>query len=1138
VTHLGSSCPLAVLMILAVPAAAQQQGAAMPRDLRAAVDAAFAPTSYAVTPRAGVAEWTARNDAHGLTARFDLTSVAVSAIGDAVGDAAGEALLSLSLQEWGPVGALVAAPVVQVVADGARVEYRRGDLVEWYVNSPKGLEQGFTIVAAPAGAESGDELELDLTIGGELVPFRQPDGLGISLADTQGVSRLVYSDLAAWDADGKTLPARLELHGRGLSIVVQALGATFPLTVDPLIATEQNILTAYGGQALDIFGNSVAISGDTAVVAARDAQGITAPGRAFVFVRSGSSWTQQALLTASDGAGGDYFGESAAISGETVVVGADSDDHAGGTDAGSAYVFVRTGTSWSQQAKLIASDAAANSYFGSSVAVSGDTAIVTAILDDHVAANAGAAYVFVRNGTSWSQQANLTGAAGPAAGDAFGRCAALSGDTAIIGASHDNTASGSQAGAAFVFTRNGTNWTLQAQLAPSDAAPFDQFGQSAAVEGDTAVIGSRTNGGPGAAYVFKRAGSSWTQQAKLTAADATSGDGFGVSVGLSADTAIIGAEGDDHAGGNQAGSAYVFVRSGTSWSQQAKLTASDATDLDTFGNAVAVSGDTAIVGAFFADVVGLFEPGACYAFQRSGTNWGLQAKLLPSGSLTAGYGSAVAISGNTAVVGALAEDVGGQNGVGAVYVYVRSGTTWILQAKLLASDAVAEEGFGNSVAISGDTIVVGKKGDDLGISNLTGSAYVFVRNGSQWTQQAKLLASDPAANDQFGNAVSVDGDTAIVGALGKANGFSLGAGAAYVFVRSGSSWSQQAKIVPVDASAGDNIGSSVALVGDTAVIGAFADDFPFPPLANSGAVYVYVRSGTTWSMQAKLFASDKAASDGFGVSAAISGETLLVGSSRDDHAGGIDAGSAYVFTWSGTAWSQQAKLTSLDSFHSDRFGESVSLSGDMAVIGAYHDSLVDGSSAEEGSAYVFARSGTAWSQGAKLTASDPAPTDAYGVAVAISGASCVVGSANDSYSGIFHAGSAYVYEFKQNQGAWQDLGFGLAGTDGIPRFVGTGALTAGSPGNLTLAGAKPSALCQLHVSTSSTPVPFKQGTFVPYPPLFSILLFTSPSGTLSLPFTWPGGVPSGASLWFQYSISDAAAVAGVALSNAIKATTP
>ncbi len=373
-------------------------------------------------------------------------------------------------------------------------------------------------------------------------------------------------------------------------------------------------LTASDGAAGENFGSSVAISGDTAIVGANwDDDNGDGSGSAYVFVRNGTGWSQQAKLTASDGAPDDWFGYSVAVSGDRVVVSAHGDDDRG-YDSGSAYVFVRDGTSWSQQAKLTTSDGAALDAFGCA-AISGGTIIVGAHNDDDKGDASGSAYIFVRDGTGWSQQAKLTASDG-ASGDHFGWAVAVSGDTAVVGALDDDD-SGTSSGSAYVFVRSGTTWTQQAKLAAGDGTAYDEFGRSAAISIDTTVVGAHGDDdrgdGSGSAYVFVRNGTSWSQQAKLTGGDGATGDAFGWAVAASGDKVIIGAPYDNDQG-DDSGSAYVFTRLGAVWSQHTKLTAGDGAAYDAFGYSAAISGGEAVVGAPYDDDNGAGS-GSAYAHE-------------------------------------------------------------------------------------------------------------------------------------------------------------------------------------------------------------------------------------------------------------------------------------------------------------------------------------------------------------------------------------------------------------------------------------------------------------------------------------------------------------------------------------------
>ncbi len=380
--------------------------------------------------------------------------------------------------------------------------------------------------------------------------------------------------------------------------------------------------------------------------------------------------------------------------------------------------------------------------------------------------------------------------------------------------------------------------------------------------------------------------------------------------------------------------------------QKAKLNATGGALLDQFGYSVGTHGTTIVVGAPLSSAATQFA-GAAYVFTRAGAVWSLQAMLYASDRRPSDQlGHSVAVDGDTIVVGSYGNDNGGPSGTnsGAAYVFTRTGTTWTQQAKLTAAEAAAGDGFGYSVAIDGETIVVGTPLDDDAGGD-SGSAYVFIRSGTTWSEQAKVVATDAAASDNFGLSVAVGADTIVVGSPSDDDAGSQ-SGSAYVFSRSGTVWSEQAKVTAADAAATDLFGNAVGIDGETMVVGSPLDD---DAGADSGSAYVFTRSGTVWSPQAKVTAGDAAAGDRFGYSLGIDGATLAVGAYNDDDAGG-DSGSAYVFTRSGTTWNELTKLLASDGAAGDYFGRSVAVSGSI-VVGAYLD---DDAGTSSGSAYVFA----------------------------------------------------------------------------------------------------------------------------------------------------------------------------------------
>ncbi len=466
---------------------------------------------------------------------------------------------------------------------------------------------------------------------------------------------------------------------------------------------------------------------------------------------------------------------------------------------------------------------------------------------------------------------------------------------------------------------------------------------------------------------------SFQQQTYLKASNTSAYDKFGSSVAMSGSTLVIGAYEEDSfatgINGDQgdnsalsAGAVYVFVRVGSTWTQQAYLKASNTEEQDSFGWSVAISGDTLAVGAYQEDskATGIggdqaddafFNAGAVYVFTRVGTEWTQQAYLKPSNTQGGDqFGSAMAISGTTLVVSSPAESskATGINGIetdnsvvqsGAVYVFTRSGTTWSQQAYVKASNTGAGDGFGRAVAISGDTMVVGARGEGSKATGIdgnqadnsaggAGAVYVYVRSGTAWSQQAYVKASNTESGDQFGWAVAVAGNTMVVSAPyedSKATGINglqtdntAGqSGAVYVFTRAYTAWSQQAYLKASNAEAGDFFGTSVALSPSMLVVGATyeasnatgvngnqSDNSDY----GAGAAYAFARNtSAVWSQQAYLKASNTETQDFFGVALAVSGDSLVITAPYEDGGStGVNgdeasnsqpySGSAYVFT--------------------------------------------------------------------------------------------------------------------------------------------------------------------------------------------------------------------------------------------------
>ena len=414
---------------------------------------------------------------------------------------------------------------------------------------------------------------------------------------------------------------------------------------------------------------------------------------------------------------------------------------------------------------------------------------------------------------------------------------------------------------------------------------------------------------------------SWNQAIKVVASDRSTEDIFGWSVSISSDYAIVGSpsEDEDISGGNtvsMAGSAYILKNNAGTWTQVQKIVASDRGALDQFGHSVSISGDYVIVGALDES-----------------------------------------------------EDVSGSNtrtNAGSAYIFKNDTGTWVQMQKIVASDRAAFDQFGFSVSISGDYAIVGARWEDQDVSggntlDAAGSAYIFKNNAGTWTQVQKIVASDRASFDWFGGSVDISGDYAIVGANLEDENTTGGntftsAGSVYVFKNNMGNWTQTQKIVASNRGTNHSFGVSVSISGDYAIVGSSGED-------SFGTAYIFKNNSGTWNEEQKIVATDRASSDQFGFSVAISGDYAIVGArfEEEDASGSntvTDAGSAYIFKNDAGTWMEVEKIVAADRGVDDEFGSSVGISGDYAIVGVrFEDENASGGNTltDAGSVYVFER---------------------------------------------------------------------------------------------------------------------------------------------------------------------------------------
>jgi len=896
----------------------------------------------------------------------------------------------------------IPAQAVTPVATSNRVEYHHRGYTEWYVNEAKGFEQGWTL---DAPAVDGQAAVIRIGVTGARTVAEGPDAIRIE--DSHGKLRYRYAGLKVTDAAQRLLPAHLRLAQPGIiEIAVDDRGAQYPVTVDPALTVTQAVtVSATGGTDYYYYGWSVALNGDNLVVGAPISN--TSDGTAYIYNRNlggAGLWGLAATLSDPAGENGGGFGYVVAVNGGTVVVGAsDSLDQQG---AAYVYSLSQSGTSWELAASLSDPMATAGDDFGSAVAVSGNTVVVGA----YAYGTLGAAYIYARNqggAGAWGKVASLSDPAG-AANDGFGSSAAVDGDTVVIGAYSANSVQG----AAYVYSRNqggADAWGLAASLAvPLPTIQYNAFGYAVAVDGDTVVVGryfdlTQTAGSQEvAAYVYSRnqgGAGRWGLAASLSTppASSTINGGFDVPVAVAVcgDNVVVGVDGYN----TSPGAAYVYNRNQRGaglWGLVASISDPAATNYDEFGDAVALDGETLVVGSLGFNS----HRGAAYIFDIGGGSFTLASRTADpaNGSV---FGISAAVNGDTVVVGAPATS----DSQGTAYIYSRNqggAGRWGLAASLSDPGATAEDSFGDTVAVDGDVVAVGANGTNNG----QGAAYVFSRNqggAGLWGVAASLNDPGAVSGDGFGKSVAVNGDTLVLGAIGA----NSGDGAAYVYSRTPSGagdgsgvWGLAASLGDPAATPGDYFGATVAVNGDTLAVGAQGS------LEQQGLAYVYSRNqggAGQWGLAVRLSDPEAAPSDYFGSSVAVDGDTLAVGSFGFSN----ELGAAYIYgrnQGGAGAWGKAASLSDPAPTAGASFGYAVTMDGDTVVVGA-----PELGSQNLCTAYVFSRNqggAGAWGQVASL--SDPAAHkgDNFGDSVSVNGGTVVVGAYG---TGSHYEGATYIY---------------------------------------------------------------------------------------------------------------------------------
>lgn len=934
---------------------------------------------------------------------------------------------------------------------GTRIEYHRGDVIEWYENRTAGLEQGFTVLQPPSMVPSHAPLRLWLDVQGLRVEEGSDEDT-LRLVTANGKQEFLYNTLKVVDARGHALPSSMTTDDpHTICIEVRDMEALYPITIDPLIQNGMTELRPLAGAGTEdaLFGASIAIDGDTAVVGVPDdvtSVNIQPRGSAYVFVRTPGNqlWTlQQRLLTTYDlYVAGIQFGLSVAIEGDSMLVGAPGMlRQSDAVRVGAVVAYQRFGDEWLEM-DLLQPDAidemGRTDNFGAAVAISIPHAVVgapgkTGVTDDgEILEDYGAVYFFAQAGFTWSDMSlpgnepwiprNTLDDYRP---HRIGSAVAMGDDWAFVGmpgafryrdrpglSSYDF---GVGAVAIFVYRPEQDGFWHASGLSPSEDDVENEdasFGASLAYDEDHVVVGCRNSDSAqgaesGSVFIYQvtaEAGNPWPVKelkAHLTAGDdRQAGAKFGHAVALDGDRVAVSAPYEDTVHGAVAGCAYVFGLAGDMWEETHRIPGEQIHPGDGYGRSVAIQEDTLWVGAPLDNTEAANNAGSVYLFDVADTTAEPLQKL-SAGASPAGdrFGQAVALSDDTLIVGAPEDDTEAGTSAGLAYVFRHSMCTgWCLEGLLQDPDGRAGDIFGTAVDVDGDTAVVSALSDDTVFGGAdAGSALIFDRTMApdgrhRWAAGVRLEPLFASPLDFFGISVALDGNTAIVGSMHDDTSAGENAGRAHVFVRGAGSWLQQAMLEDPGGSAFDNFGSAVALDGDTALIGAEQDSSIGS--SHAGSASVFTRSGTTWTRRTKLTSGESESYQNFGHAVALQDGTALVGAPWDDTIAADNAGSVYVFTGSAASWTRDVRLFASDPAEDAQFGASVALDGSVALIGADGAPSPGSGKTETGQAYLFVGTGSAWSEEVILSVTNASGfnEDAFGAAVAIDQGHIAVGA--------------------------------------------------------------------------------------------------------------------------------------------------
>jgi hypothetical protein len=729
-------------------------------------------------------------------------------------------------------------------------------------------------------------------------------------------------------------------------------GLAYIYNYDGAIWNEVAILRPSDGRSEDQFGISVSISNNRILIGSshNSSNEILASGSAYIFEKVNGEWSQSHKLNCSAVERFGRFGHAVSLVGNRAAIGA-YDSYNPANEEGLVCIFDFNNGKWVESQVLYTEDSQSK-YFGHSLDLSENRIIIGDYRDSSNGSISGAAYIFDFENESWILKQKLF-ADEIESFDYFGYSVSVNGDKALIGARGDDDLK-SASGAAFVFELNNDVWQQKQKLLPSDGIELGLFGYSVNLISNRAYIGSpgidSTNNYNGAVYVFDYDDISWNQTKKITATDGELNDQFGYSIATFENSLFVGSLLDDDNGINS-GSVYFLKYDTFDWVEFQKLDSNTNIGAmnDNFGRSVSFQGNRALIGAPGDDERGNFS-GSAYIFDRINNDWVLTQKLTPTSLQDQDdFGFSVSLDGNRAVIGSPQQGIfNGIQGGGKVYVYELIGDTWIEKQKLEAIDSSAGNKFGYSVSLLGDTLAVGSHQDGAG------STYIFDYESGNWNQTQKLIANDGVNGDKFGISISLDINKLVIGAERDRLtelGTSTRIGSAYVFEREEYTWIQTAKIIPpviIGLEVGMNFGNAVGIKEDILLIGARTDKYNNN--YSNGTVYFFRFLEAEWQLVQKLYSINSVNTFNFGNSLDFNESKLVIGADYSNE-NNINSGAAFIYYYENGSWNSSHNIFVEDGDYNDYFGKSVSLYNDEVLVGANGDDTESGTNS--GSAYLF-----------------------------------------------------------------------------------------------------------------------------------------------------------------------------------------